>query len=786
MNFSGLSNIIGKALGREDNLAERYHSDLVRISSQLSMTQRLSEDNIGMLQDLGRSDARIPELLANMQDRTLASIQEKVLSREAISQTEAKKLIDSLSDITGTLSDIDVSFDVNVSGMVQNFKNLASDSRIDIDNRRKMLQELRGYVETQGVESPALEELKNINIQQLNFSREETNNLERVLSKLSDETMEVKTRATLNELNNTFDSAVLTQSELVSTLEEQTAEGKTFREKFLENPALFSMGGATTGMVSYLLSGLLGPLGDILGPSVSGIVEKGLSKAFGGISDIGKGLSRIPAKIGKGLSKTFEGISAKLGTFSSKLGQITGRLGGAKGLASMLGKTGLAVGTFYLAFKGAQKVIDWLSTWEGGVGDAARFIKEGKIGEWVYNTLHGEGGLIPRIQEFWQGLFPEGVSNFISSVTDKALQAIDFVFSGDFTSSLVSSIRSKALDLLELVLSGQLVPTLLSFIKEKVFGLLELVFGGDFSSSLVSSIRKSALSLLEAVLSGNFIESFIIPLKDSAINLLSRLFSTEDNLIVSLVSKIWTGIKESVLKLFQGDLVGSITGIASKVLSGSFFGGEEEEEKKKTTTDSVVSTIPTQLQQSISTLQERVVTGEITKEKAVIASKRIAGIQGIPWETVNKDIQQLFGRGYAVGIKKIPADMIIRVHKNEMLVSEKNVRDSQSIYDNSIEINKEKVQLTQQLQNKKTFDSRITSLIPFKAKAVPTDVTSQTNRLIREVINKNRKQQEDKIGGNRSMVPPLPITLPNRPIQVPKVLDIDDYGIALMNSLVFG
>lgn len=324
---------------------EMFHKDLVKISTQMRLTQNLIQNNEGVLQELAKDDANVASLIETaLGDSEREAIGEKILSREDISIREAKHLTDSLDKVTESMSNLGVNLEVNVGDLVGDFQGLLNDNRVDITQRRKILTETKDFLEEKGIESSALEDLVALSKQNLNFTEKERDSVNKVLSQIVQDTTNVKIHSTLNDLNRSMDSAVLTQDELKEVMEKQTSEGKAFREVFEDLPSMFSKG-AVGGVVSSAL--------DLAVPGLGSLLD-----GFGGLEAIAgiavfKKFGKFFGKGGKAL-KTMSGVAKSVPgaiTGISKLGKLTGVL---KGLTKFKGLKTLALAP---AAIGALKVV---------------------------------------------------------------------------------------------------------------------------------------------------------------------------------------------------------------------------------------------------------------------------------------------------------------------------------------------------------------------------------------------------------------------------------------------
>jgi hypothetical protein len=252
----------------DDNEAKSLHSDLVKVVTQLKATQNIVNNNATVVEELAVGNKDLAGLLSSMNDSDIGNISEKILNKEVISSKEATKLLDSLGTITETVSKIGVSLDVNLQDLVNDFKPLVSDSRVDIESRRKILSDIRDYAKDQGVSEGVLKDLQDINVEQLNFTKKETANVEKVLSRLTKESAGISNKTTLSKLNQDLDSAVLTKDELAEVLEKQTSTGGSFGDTFKKIPEVFSTGAGSQLKSAGLTSGI-----DAILPGLGSLLE---------------------------------------------------------------------------------------------------------------------------------------------------------------------------------------------------------------------------------------------------------------------------------------------------------------------------------------------------------------------------------------------------------------------------------------------------------------------------------------------------------------------------------
>lgn len=363
--ITSLKDRISGSVTRATPEVERFHQDLVKISSQLSSTEMIINNNMQELTEISKTDdktaAALSTIVSSLEDRR--AIEQKILRREAITNKEAAQLVKAFETVTNELDNLGAELDINLGSVVKNLKSQVTDSRIDRESRRDILRDVITVAEERDVDSESLKDLKTIMSQNLNFSDEQNEVLKDILDSLAeDPALEAKRIKTLSELNDAFDSATLTQGELKDVLEQSTKDGDTFRDKFLKNAAIFSRGQELkAGLASFAFGALgLGGLDQALG--ISGIVS-GL-----GFGSLKKGIGGVVAKLGI-LSKGIVGALAPLALLTAKVAAV--------------------VGVFTLAFKGTQAFAEWLTgdkvkPWEKKtITEKVGHVLTGGIGEWL-------------------------------------------------------------------------------------------------------------------------------------------------------------------------------------------------------------------------------------------------------------------------------------------------------------------------------------------------------------------------------------------------------------------
>lgn len=168
---------------------------------------------------------------------------------------------------------------------------LAIAAREDDISRKDLNETLSTMVATMGRIDGFAEEQTHISRlmrEDLHGDQDRMDELRRILSRVADRTVESKTLFTLGQLNDKFDAAVLDKGEL-----EEALEKGNLGKEFLENAGRISKGGGF-GMDVLPLLGMLGGLDPGMAALMSmlpdfGLAETGLAAAWLG----GKGLGKV-------------------------------------------------------------------------------------------------------------------------------------------------------------------------------------------------------------------------------------------------------------------------------------------------------------------------------------------------------------------------------------------------------------------------------------------------------------------------------------------------------------
>ena len=334
--------------------------EVLKINNQLLLTQKLIESNKDSLTDLAKNDEAVASLIENLDSEAIAQvkdIQDRILRGEDVSAAESRLLVQNLKDLTEGFDKSQVSLEASFLDITGSFKELVLNEDFDREDRRTMIEELSKIANQSDIQNQlseqqksAIEDLNRLSEGNLNFTSEQNGQLQKVFNELTQgDVKDAKLQGTLNELNKTLDSAVLTNKELEEALESD-AGGISLGDS-LEKAGISGLGGTIkSGLVDLALSqvGLSGlGLGDL---GFADIAAAG-GTLKGGLGKIGGGLGKLGGKAGGLLGKA-GGLATGAGGALAGLGKGAGGL--LKGGAKIIGKAALPLAAAMSIFDAIQ------------------------------------------------------------------------------------------------------------------------------------------------------------------------------------------------------------------------------------------------------------------------------------------------------------------------------------------------------------------------------------------------------------------------------------------------
>lgn len=525
-------------IGKPTEEQRKARQDILKINNQLITTTKIIEANKEELEKLATTDASVKALLESLKSdelKTIKSIQDRIIRGEDISAQDSAILIKSLEKVTAQTSATKVSLDASLGTITDSFSSLILNDDLDRENRREMLKELTKIYDSSEVQNQLSEaqkaeilNLRTLAAKDINFSKDQTQELNKIFTTLKgDDLDKVKLRGTLKDLNESIESAVLTQEALKEKLDKQDEMGNTLRTK-LEDGIKGVGKNLKAASIDALLSQVgLGGLG--IGDALSDV----------GLKDIFTMGKNLPGKLG-GLLGKFPGANKLGGALGGLLGKLPGGFGKFGGMA------GGAIGKLALPLLAAKGIFDF------GSG----FIDPNEIA----GLKEGEkAGLGTRTQA--------GVSSLLSGLTFGLVDAKD-IFSG-ISTGLEFMFGKDGILTLAYSFFKEKIGSIASFVKEQ-FTEMGQIFGQVFSrDGFFTGIWRLAKKLFEFSPMGLMVKAAqaLLPSVFGADGFFAKVIDFITNIpksIMGVVEEIFGGPESFVKKI--SDAFTSI---------GEFFFGEQ-------------------------------------------------------------------------------------------------------------------------------------------------------------------------------------------------------------------
>lgn len=435
--------------GTDEKEQREVRKALTRIATQGSLTVGILQKNADSLNMLATENDQVSQLLDQLDETTVSSLNEvtrKLTEGEEISPSEARFFTEQFKTMTDTLNEVGVKLEVDLRDISKKTSELIQNDALSLEDRRKILDQTIKQLDTTKMSAEQqdrlgdkLDRLKSISSQQTNISGDLLRETTQLLNDIGDDTTEIKTEQTLQELNSNLDAFSLTSDELNNTLNRQTESGKSFEDIF-KGGLRQELG---QGLLGFGLSALgLGGLEQIL--PLDALVGGGAGLLGRGGRALGRGAGGIARGIGRGAGRVSRGAGGILGRAGGALGRGAGGLGGILGGgARLLGKIALPLAAIMSIFdfaEGFTNAAEVAGLEPGQIPDLGTKVQAGissvlsgltfglldakeifaNIDEGI-NFLFGEEGLFPSSSNFLQRLIqltpPALVFSFFDKIT---------------------------------------------------------------------------------------------------------------------------------------------------------------------------------------------------------------------------------------------------------------------------------------------------------------------------------------------------------------------------------
>jgi len=381
IELSKTKSLIGKIKGTFSSKEETpeeldIRRTMIKIGAQQATTTNILMENIDEIQNLANEGdqraASLVELLHSDEAKRAKEIQDQINQGKEVNQEQAKFLIDFLEKSTSATKGLELKLDARLSTVATHISDLVMNENLGREDRRKMLNELvtiskethdtaEATKEGTGLSQEtleALDKIEEINKKEGNFTRDELNELQGYMEKVADPVSKAKLRGTLDELENRMESSIITDRNLNESLEEQMESGLSLKDQF-SKMGLGEAGRTVKGGLIDMLAGQVGLGGMGIGAALTPLLDKGLDKFKSGISTA-MGFALTGSK--KLLTKLTGGISSLVKNMGAEMLSKTSSVLGKVGKMTMTGLSSIVGGVSKLASKAFLAISSGLSS----------------------------------------------------------------------------------------------------------------------------------------------------------------------------------------------------------------------------------------------------------------------------------------------------------------------------------------------------------------------------------------------------------------------------------------
>jgi hypothetical protein len=348
--LTGLRKLREKIFGsrKSTDNEEQIRKDLIKVGSQMANTESIIEQNTNALEEVAKNNVELANILSHISSPRQMALREKTKKGEELFPEEAGEILTYLENITAGMNKVGVSLSASIPHLIGNIQTLVNDNKIDLNTKRDMVSSLVKVVSKEKVESPALEDLKKLSEQQLNFNEKDNATLNDIFNTLKVDTNGKKIYGTMEELGKKLDTLILSEDELRKFEERKDDTDATNKENLKKK----GLGALDEGVKAGLLDTVFAALG-----------VPGLGQVLGGLGLdptklLGAGVGGLAGGVGKLGAKAIGALGGlgQAGGAGLAAGETAAAVTAAASIASLLLAGGAGVGLGYLAVQGLDKV----------------------------------------------------------------------------------------------------------------------------------------------------------------------------------------------------------------------------------------------------------------------------------------------------------------------------------------------------------------------------------------------------------------------------------------------
>lgn len=473
--------VSSNSINSEDKFIRK---NLISLNKKDKLVTKILSENSSLLSELAESgNKQAEDLLAMLSDEKQNKLLEKLNKGQALSGKDTKQLIERMRNIGSSVEDLGLDLSIGFDSLLDHTRTLLDSSDFTPEERRKMLGDLLNLVDKNNSEARGIvDSIEEMSKQGLNFTKDQTLELNAKLDMLAEKTKGDKIVSTLRELNKNTESLVRNSDELEDFLSKKSSVG-TVADKLKSGLG----GDLKEGLLSILFQNLgLGGLDKILGldkldlsdvlvgggflvtikKSLSGLfgksgkIAKFFTKVMSGGKTVLKGLSKFPKIFKTGLKIFGKVIAPIMAIFDFVSGWANAsEITGIKeedlttfnkvmsGISSII--SGLTFGLIEpeTIFKAITSIIDWFSGLATKIGEmnivenSKEFLN--KIGDFVL-------GLVDSVLNFFKTVPAEVYNAIKENVFDKIVEAVssigdtlgEFFSKENFLSMIIDTLKT--------------------------------------------------------------------------------------------------------------------------------------------------------------------------------------------------------------------------------------------------------------------------------------------------------------------------------------------------------
>jgi hypothetical protein len=218
------------------NDEEQLHQGLTKVVLELKSTYGILKDNLGQMGN-SEENVKLERLLRIIERQEKTG--EKITNREYVTKEEAQDLIDALDDMSEKVGDFEDELTVNISTMAKSLQSVVNNPKVARETKEEYVKGFQNFLR----ESKSNRGNKNIK-DALAIDPKSLEGMTKILKNIAEDKLK-PIKSDIKKLDASFGGAIATADDIKDLLDKQTGEGigkKSFRQKFLQNPEIYSKG----------------------------------------------------------------------------------------------------------------------------------------------------------------------------------------------------------------------------------------------------------------------------------------------------------------------------------------------------------------------------------------------------------------------------------------------------------------------------------------------------------------------------------------------------------------